>query len=85
MEGGTGLNGGPPIPVHVYLPDRLYIRAFARSQQRDLGNECISDSKGWKRLFRYAYTNPISTITLVNPHTEKIKAIVIVGFLRMEQ
>ena len=41
----------------LVFPDRLFIRAFARSQQRE--SRCVPDPKSGSCLWRYAYTNPI--------------------------
>jgi hypothetical protein len=44
------------------IPDRLFIRAFARSQQRE-GANCVPDPKSGACLWRYAYTNPVWAIS----------------------
>jgi hypothetical protein len=46
------------------IPDRLYIRAFARSQPM-IGNSgrCAPDPKSGKCFLRYAFTNPIWAIS----------------------
>jgi hypothetical protein len=46
----------------VAIPDRLFIRAFARSQQRE-GTRCVPDPKSGACLWRYAYANPIWAIS----------------------
>jgi len=45
------------------LPDRLFIRAFARSQQNDGHGHCTPDSKSGQCLFRYAFANPVWAIS----------------------
>lgn len=44
-------------------PNRLFIRAFARSQRSDGNGHCTPDPKSGKCLLRYALTNPVWAIT----------------------
>jgi hypothetical protein len=48
------------------MPDRLFIRAFARAQQRNAG-VCVPDPKSGHCLWRYAYTNPVWAISPPTP------------------
>ena len=52
---------GPDSKTMV-VPDRLFVRAFARAQQRD-GARCVPDPKSGSCLWRYAYANPIWVIS----------------------
>jgi hypothetical protein len=47
----------------VIVPDRLFVRAFARAQQRTAANQCIPDPKGGHCLWRYALSNPVWAIS----------------------
>ena len=46
------------------VPDRLYVRAFARSQPMvGTSGECAVDPKGGKCFLRYAFSNPVWAIS----------------------
>ena len=46
------------------IPDRLYIRAFARSQPMvGTTGQCAPDKKGGQCVLRYAFSNPIWSIS----------------------
>jgi hypothetical protein len=46
------------------VPDRLYVRAFARSQPMvGTTGQCAVDPKGGKCFLRYAFSNPIWSIS----------------------
>lgn len=55
-----GLTG--PENRTMIVPDRLFVRAFARAHQRD-GARCVPDPKSGACLWRYAYTNPVWAIS----------------------
>ncbi len=49
------------------LPDRLFVRAFARSQRNDGHGHCTPDAKSGACLFRYAFANPVWAISPATP------------------